>query len=290
MKEKLSKLFQKRRFRMRKKFFLTIMISMMFSTSGFAAREAYIAYEDVNGPWEDNCADYLKNKLEDWDYDDADVRAHGDNDWGAWADSFWASGGWDDTSNGSISGVDNYDIGFVYAHGVHQCPSSGNDYWSRINMGDDRLYLARTRNEVLWGDDDLNYVIMYSCQTVQLCVFENYGYLWVATGTVEPTDFGMMMGFHGDTYNDEPGYNNFKDFVSDSKNDDLGDNWVDNMTDLKSGSNNDVCATAVVWAEDESDADRIYEESGFLDYETADKGMMYFYGWEGCDPLHGEEL
>jgi hypothetical protein len=54
--------------------------------------------------------------------------------------------------------------------------------------------------------------------------------------------------------------------------------------DKKSGSNNDICPAVLIWADNSSDANYIYNYAGLMDYKNEGRGAMYYYEDATCDP------
>ncbi len=280
-----------------KKVILTyiVMVSMVIATSSFAADEAVIGYVNLFGggdrccsgcsdlSWCDNEAGYLSSKLNSWGFDYVNSPSNKGVEFHEWADEGKDSDGRDHVSP---YGVDSADVAFLCTHGSYST-SSGN-YKSTVVLGDGgeecNLDYGNYDQDVRWGNTDLNVVIMDACQSVQKVVWQNGGY----NSQMRADNMSMLLGFHG--YSLDGYWHNwhFENYVDDTRYDSLGDYWVDEMTDLMIGD--DECATAVIWSDNQTNADKIYENSGFTDWKMYGTGTVYFYYWNNCDPGGGPEL
>lgn len=97
----------------------------------------------------------------------------------------------------------------------------------------------------------------------------------------------MLAGFHGDSIAGEWYYNNFTGYVSGVQYNGIGDDWVDELVNYNSGNNGGHCPAALVFAENTSDADHIYQYGGFEDYQSGywGTGIRSYYAYEGCNPM-----
>jgi hypothetical protein len=189
------------------------------------------------------------------------------------------------------NGTDWADALFVMSHGTHSCSAS--PYWSRIVMGDDngeetcRVYQT---SEIFWGNggsnEDANAVLFFVCGSVQLCVWEAYGYHSMRAGA----QFNVLNGWHGTAMWSWWGLEDFEDYMDAVEFNGIGDDWVEELTTLWIWPYDDDCATAVTWGSSEADMDDNYYYSGFKDFHSTGSGYSAFYYIEGCDPASGEEL
>lgn len=237
--------------------------------------------------WGDDTAWYLSDKLNAWSWDR--VYLHG-NLWVDFKDFADRSIDRAGADGDDPDGIDSADLGFIYTHGTSGGCSAGNAY-SRLNMGDDAFTCnvkygkKSSRNDVEWGNTDLNIMILDACRTLQKCVFDNGGYF------VAEKDLAALLGFHGISYDSASHTNHFENFVDDSRWNGLGDNWVDDMTYQWIGWDNDECGTAVVFGSDSSDGDRIFQWGGLQDWKVISSHLRsWFYYISGCNPGSGDKL
>ena len=254
----------------------------------FAAFEAVIAISNqFNQAGECTCAGKGGKPCVDFAYgDDYDIYLTGKlNGWGydrvtryyrtAVKYNYWANVA-DDVAP---YGVDSADVGLLYTHG-----NAGTDH-SLVVMGDASQtcimqYGEYGSNDVKW-DTDLNYVIIHSCKSAERGVYTNGSY---TLSSMRSPNMGLLLGFHGYGYDSSSDYNDFKGFVDGTRADGLGDDWVDEMTRTPSGSDNDTCAAAIVWAADVAQRDNIYSYAGFMDQKAAGTGVSGYYAVSGCEP------
>ncbi len=227
---------------------------------------------------------HLRDKLNTWGYDVVKSQTNMGVEFWEWADINRDGDGRDHYS----TGVDGHDIAFICTHGGIVC-QSGN-YRSSILLGDGSEecnldYGLWSGNDVDWGDTDLNYVIIDACQSAQKCVFDNGGY---SSSNMRSEDMGMLLGFHGSSFDNSTHRTHFQTFVNNTYSNNLGDEWVDQMTDFNSGD--DECGTAVVWADTSAHADTIYNSGGFFDYISYGSGIRKYYYIDNCDPYNGNKL
>ncbi len=168
----------------------------------------------------------------------------------------------------SPNGIDTADVGFIYTHGSFRC-----DPWehrTRITMGSSwrdnecRLDIGKdsSSNDVDFGDKDLNVLILDTCFSLQKCVWDDGQYY------VNGSKLNAILGFHGISYDGQRHYNHFKDYVDSSRYNGVGDNWVDDMTDLLPLANKEECAVAVVFGATSTDRDHIFNNAGLQDWKT----------------------
>ena len=248
----------------------------------------------INYDWQDVLVDHL----EDWDFASINTPKDRSVDHDEWADYDKDDEGYD---NSSPNGVDSYHIGMVLTHGgsVH---SSSSGYYSYFYAGDPstdgecQLHYGRTsENDVTWGDGTLRYVFLKSCNSVDYEVWEHGGYSDhddSSNAQIRDDNLRMMAGFHGSHINYSGEVSRWDGYLDNVEYNGIGEDWVDEMTWIKTGSNNDNCAVAQVWADDEYSADQIYEGGGFNDMQSEHNGsgVEIFYGWENCDPSDGPSL
>lgn len=185
-------------------------------------------------------------------------------------------------------GTDFADVVFTSSHGNHEC---GPDYQSRFAVGQthaNQTCWPETDDDVKWGDVDTNVAILFGCESVQKCVWQNGGYNPMSAG-----DMDVLLGFHGTMWLSSSTDDRLADYLADSHTQDIGDYWVDYLTDLQTfpWENPDQCATAVLWGASSAEMDEAYNHAGYLDFhDTGAHLYTAFYYWDGCDPEEGEEL
>ncbi|MBN2526965.1 MAG: hypothetical protein JXR76_11280 [Deltaproteobacteria bacterium] len=187
--------------------------------------------------------------------------------------------------------MDSADVGLIYSHGSYDCyeTSTSKKYRTTIVMGNDNdecgLTYGTSNEEVDWGDSDLNIMVVDTCHSLQKCVYDNDGY----DGSMRSGNLSIIMGFHGVSYDYYWHTAHFKNFVDATRTEDLGEEWVDEMTDIMWGA--DECATAVAWGEDTANINEVYYNSGWRDWvDPGTAGKRKYFYWEDCEPENGEIL
>ena len=202
---------------------------------------------------------------------------------------------------------------FLSTHGMRSCDGDKNDpldsaaganYWSAWFMGQSNPAIQAPHfdsctvytTNAKFGDvatGDLNYAIFATCHSAQRCVFKN-GWYW----NVGDDNFGAMMGFHGISYDSWWNTDRYGDYVASARYNNLGDDWVDDLTDLSDVFDHaywpyDQCATVVTFGKNKSDCRDQYNDAGHLDYHDVDgrqRVQSRFHYWCGCNPDNGEKL
>jgi hypothetical protein len=279
---------------------LTACVSTLLVTSTASAappyREATLYYvDDHDGAnacggsdfsWATDTVGYLEDKLDLWGFDETYYHGNTFVDSQDLADVNEDATGWD---HAGPHGIDSADIGMVYSHGGYSC---ANDHHSYIKMGDANgaecnlhYSSAASFNDAWWGDSDLNAMIVDTCSSAQWCVWNNGGYYAVSG------NFAALLGFHGISSDRSSHTNNFENFTDNSRYNGLGDNWVDDLTRRPIGADNDECAVAIIYADNDSDADYIFDYMGLQDWKTpGSHTVSYYYYIENCNPDDGQQL
>ncbi|NVB42774.1 hypothetical protein G6O69_33440 [Pseudenhygromyxa sp. WMMC2535] len=275
---------------------LALSAALLASGPADAAKEGTLYYvNDFDGPdacggsdlsWGDDTVGHLNDKLDDWSFDTSYYHGNLWLDFRDVADVDEDANGEDEVAN---RGIDSADIGMMYSHGSKLC--SGGNYYSSVLLGDDsstcrlRYGSSYAGNDAWWGDTDLNAMIVDTCYSAQLCAWNNDAYYNV------DGNFAALLGFHGISSDGRSHTNNFEDFVDSSRYNGLGDNWVDDLTRRPIGSNNDECAVAIIYADNLSDANFIYDYMGFDDWKSpGSHTVSYYYYINGCNPNGGNQL
>lgn len=209
----------------------------------------------------------------------------------------------------SPDGTDWADVIFYAGHSNHRCDvttrscAHDSDCWSdeTCKNGKCNAYRSQfgmgksisgqecwpdTMHHILWGNDDANVAIFFSCETVQYCVWNAGGYDKMGTG-----QFNTLLGFHGDMQLSTDNNTRLDGYLSGTKLDGIGDDWVDELTTIHSGSNNDECATAVVFGSTSSLRTAQYMNGGYKDLKATDSSRSSSIWYiSGCDADFGETL
>ena len=186
-------------------------------------------------------------------------------------------------------GTDFADAIFTSSHGNAVC--SGSDYRSSFGLGQahsGQTCWPETDHDIEWGDTDADVAIIFGCQSVQLCVWDHNTYAPMDAGS-----FKMLMGFHGTMWLNSDANGRLDDFLADTATDDIGEYWVDYLTDIQfwPWENPDQCATTVLWGSTYGAMDDMYDYGGFKDFwGTGTHSLSSFYSYNGCDPHDGPEL
>jgi hypothetical protein len=189
-------------------------------------------------------------------------------------------------------GADFADVALLNTHGGHIHEAAG--YYSYFTMGDAGSGCSpNTRDDIRLGNDggDLEIAILAACQSGQYDVWTDGGYFDVraSDGT-----FNTWLAFHGNSFDGSTDVDRFEDYLEDSFENGLGDNWLDELYRNPVGADNEQCPIAIVFCEDESDCDSQFDWGGFKDrfkVAIADtKSISKYFYLGGCDPGAGPHL
>jgi hypothetical protein len=202
----------------------------------------------------------------------------------------------DDADNDN--GADHADVALVVTHGAHVHDPGG--YYSSFMMGDDAegdpddSCFPDTQDHFRLGNDgdnDVEVAIMVSCQSAHRDVWEDGGYFSVRNSD---GGFSTWLGFHGNSYDGTTDRNRFEDYLNDSFDNGLGDNWVDELYRNPLGADNSQCPTAVIFCGSEANCDDQHVWGGFEDRfevgSSESKTLSKYFYLGGCDPGSGPAL
>lgn len=249
----------------------------------------------------DDWADVMEDAFDDEGWDQTENRKNAFVDGRDWSDSYKQSFGDDDLDP---TGADFAEVAMLCSRGAWSSDASGH-YWSLFTMGDDEedckpttndhFYLGDVEADALNGNDtagDLEVAIMSASQSAQNVVFNNGGYL---DGRAGDGTFWTWLGFHGASYDSNGDTNRFEDYVVDSFDDGLGENWVDELHQNPLFADNDTCPVALTFCDDLGECATQFEWGGFEDRHkvTPASGWSFLvdsYFVSQCDPVDGLQL
>ena len=141
------------------------------------------------------------------------------------------------------------------------------------------------------GDnEELNVAYFNACQVLQYSLYAAHGMFDLDAGGTG-AELAMVAGFHGYA---NVGYweaHSFDGYVSGAENDGIGDDWVDQYTDIGGGSNDDDCAVVIVYGSLDAYKDAMFYNGGFKDFrETGLHSSSDYWRISGCDPDGGPSL
>jgi hypothetical protein len=258
-------------------------------------------------------ADDMDTGFELINYDQTTWYSNGAVDGRDWTDDSRRIWGTDDDDP---YGTDYADVAVIISHGVSKCSTSTDNaggYWSDFIMGEkhgggvDRCMSSSCQdcrirtNSYYYTDGDecieysghmkygggapneeLNVLIMSTCQSMQKCVWDNGGYAHVDDGGEA---LQMINGFHGDSHEAWYTPGDHKDYVHYAESNGIGDDWVDKLTKY------DDCAVSYVIASSESTATTFYTFGGFKDLkDTGSHNGAWIWFVGGCNPYNGPAL
>ena len=247
-------------------------------------------------------ADYLEDRVTNWYSNNSGSRVSRPTNKGVnfteWADDEGnftpVDDYYDDEGNDDASpyGVDSFDYAFLYTHGNTSGGGSSVVLGSPDDEGECNLEYGSTStrtNDVYWGDNDLNFMMIHACQSLNFEQWQNGGY---DQDLIAGDEFSMLLGFHGTVWSGPFEYIRFASWASGVQWNGLGEDWVVELTSMPSGSDNDNCATALVYADNEADAEALYYDTGFEDTQSSHRGTRNEYFWKivGCDPKDGAPI
>ncbi|HET6337994.1 MAG TPA: DUF6345 domain-containing protein [Polyangiales bacterium] len=191
-------------------------------------------------------------------------------------------------------GTDFADVIFYAGHGNHACNSTegwnfelatGQQHPAQPGQQAQSCWL-RTDKHLRWGDEDANVAILFSCSSVQHCVWDAYGYDAMATG-----QFNVLLGFHGTMLLSSANNTRLDGYLAGTKTEGIIDDWFDEITQIKSGADNDECGTAIVFGPTKAERDNVALHAGYRDLiTTPTSNNSSFWYIDGCDPHDGEAL
>ncbi|NOK32930.1 hypothetical protein HMI49_06925 [Corallococcus exercitus] len=184
------------------------------------------------------------------------------------------------------AGVDDADVLFVHTHGGHN--ESALRSW--LVMGTDvDSCSAITDIHMNLGNGKLNIAVVKACQSGDYQVWKQGGY---RQALVTPTSgFSMWNAFHGDSSCGNFVKRYVKRYVSSSRSDGVGENWIDEAYDWDIGKNNDDCPVSIVFGETKAARVAMFENGGWRDRKnTGSKVASTYFYVGGCDPSGGQKL
>jgi hypothetical protein len=190
-------------------------------------------------------------------------------------------------------GTDFADVIFYAGHGNHGCSTA--EGWNfEFAMGQQHggsgqpweYCWLRTDKHLRWGNSDANAAILFSCSSVHRCVWNAGGYDAMAVG-----QFNMLIGFHGSMLLSGTNNSLLDAYLSGTAYEGIIEDWVEEVTQIKSGSNNDECATGIVFGPTKAERDNVALHGGYRDLiTTPSSNNSSFWYIDGCDPDDGEAL
>jgi hypothetical protein len=187
-------------------------------------------------------------------------------------------------------GTDFADVVFLSTHGHYDCDASPK--YSGFVMGEThsgQTCTPRTNYDIKLGDVDTDGAFFISCSSAQRCVWNGGGY-----DRVESGQFTIWAGFHGDSYDMQDNIDRLEDYMADTKSSNIGDYWIDYMTDLEDVWDPipyDQCATTIVYGSSPSVRRGFSNTGGFKDlHGTGEHTGSTFSRLSPCDPYNGEPL
>jgi hypothetical protein len=205
----------------------------------------------------------------------------------------WTDGARDTWGNDAGSGgVDYADVGYFSGHGGHDCSSPGLGY-SWVTMGENhtgqdcRPESDDSSNDANWlFDDDLEIVILDSCEGMQKCVWNRDGY-----DNTDGSSLRMIAGFHGTSYDLAGQVGALEDYANNSRLSGAGDNWLEYRAIWWPLPDLDQCPTALVWGSSQTYTDDFYNNGGLDDWTyVGSHTMNTYYYLTNCDPGEGDQL
>jgi hypothetical protein len=292
-----------------------VAISLLFATSSFADYEGvtfdvglYASSNPGEGRCCSNCSDlstvdeYADSFFSGLQVIEYDVVAQSHNlgvDDADFSDNDWFPN-WG-ADHVSTTGVDWADVAFYIGHGHHEC--DGTYYYSKYQMGEnhgtqdghtcavrsaDRT--GSSNGHMTYGEggsgEDLNALVLYTCEGVHYCVWQHGGYAPMDNG-----HFCILNGFHGVATAPAGDADDVWYYVVSSSTSGIGDNWIDSFFCSSCNGSYDRCPTSIIWGSSSTVRSNIFNYAGFKDFddEGAHNGTTFFY-ISGCDPDNGEKL
>lgn len=159
-------------------------------------------------------------------------------------------------------------------------------------MGDDEsdACFIEVTTDMILGDADASMFVIDASTVLNKCAWDA-GLFYSLDGGGSGIQLTVLNGYHGSPRDDQHGVQEVGDYAYYARDDGAGDDWVDIMHTVHSGSDNDDCAVSIVFSEDETEADDAFYNAGLADYHSTGvhTGSTYYY-IDGCDSVSGPEL
>lgn len=190
------------------------------------------------------------------------------------------------------AGADSADVLFVHTHGGHSV--ANNHSWLAMGNNADNCDAVTNwhmsfGNTTSVGTGQLDIAVVKACQSGDYEVWKKGGYRTALINNNTNSSFTMWNAFHGDSSCGNFVKSYVKDYASSSKNDGVGENWIDEAYDW--GLIEDDCPVSIVFGASKSLRRNMYEYGGWRDRKnTGSKtGSTIFYV-SGCNPDNGMKL
>ncbi len=206
-----------------------------------------------------------------------------------WTDPSKSSSGADTALN---YGVDEADVVYVHTHGGH---TTSAPWRSTLLMGNSSYACnVSTDTNMLFGNPagggDLQIAVIKACQSGDYDVWKNGGYF--PKFTTSDSVFTVWNAFHGDSSCGGHVTDYVGDYASESFNEGVGENWLDEAYDNAFWPwEDDDCPVSIVMGATKSARQNMYEHGGFRDRKnTGAKTSSTIFYIGGCDPTNGRKL
>jgi hypothetical protein len=303
---------------LKKGFFVALFLFLYFVPTQAYAELEFLAYGiEISGEspicnqgtktqYCEEMADALDFIISQWNWDLADTRYcnpySGPIDSTIFVDDslFW----WGDDDDG-YAGVDSVDVAFWCTHGEYMCNDTYNMYYSRMDPGkgitEEMPYSCFVQMGMYHGDgvysfdlgsgggnEEVKILIANSCHSLQRCAWWKSAYQNIFN---ESGDSFAMLGYHGAAWDKTIIIEDLEDFATNSRDNYLGDNWLDYLYHTPRGADNDSCPVVYIEATSSSDAQYKFLWAGLEDWkDPGNHSHMSFWYISPCKPDNGQSL
>jgi hypothetical protein len=181
-------------------------------------------------------------------------------------------------------GADAADVVFLSTHGSYR-PAVETVSWT---MGDDGYDCSVSSAENMYWNGDAEILIIDACNSGRYTIWRDSFSTVPAGGLanmLSPTGtMNTLLGYHGNAPDRKWG----KHYAEDAYENGIGLDWVvEGYEEGNMKDDQDTCPVAMIFGEDESDREHMYEWGGFNDREdTGDpKGSSTYFYIVDCDPV-----
>lgn len=187
------------------------------------------------------------------------------------------------------AGVDDADVLFLHTHGGHDF-SPARSYFAMGTSADNCNAITNAHmsfgNVTSVGTGKLDIAVVKACQSGDYDVWKAGGY-WTLVST--NSTFTMWNAFHGDSSCGNFVKSYVDDYLHESKNDGVGENWLDEAYDW--GLFADDCPVSIVFGSSKSARHTMYSYGGWRDRKnTGQKTGSTIFFVKGCNPDNGSKL
>ena len=189
-------------------------------------------------------------------------------------------------ADSATGGADSADVFFIHTHGTNNLKSPSAR--SHLSMGTSEQCRANTEDHMLWNANT-DIAVVKACRSADREVWLTGAYMKFITPS---SSLSVWNGVHGDsscmithTFGD------VDDYARSSKQDGVGENWLDEFYADWVGFDNDDCPVSIVMGDTKDKRNSMFRFGGWLDRKnTGVKNKSSYFFIADCDPENGIHL